>query len=94
MVDIARDPRWGRIVEGAGEDPYLGIGDGARARPRLPGRRRTAQPDRVMACVKHSSPTARPRAAATTTRPTSPSASLREIYLPPFKAAVDAGAGT
>ena len=39
MVDIARDPRWGRIIESAGEDPYLGVGSGRRAGARLPGRR-------------------------------------------------------
>jgi beta-glucosidase len=38
MLDIARDARWGRIVEGAGEDPYLGVGHGGRPGARLPGR--------------------------------------------------------
>jgi beta-glucosidase len=52
MVDIARDPRWGRIAEGAGEDPYLGMAF-ARARVRGFQGPDMARPDRVMACVKH-----------------------------------------
>src|SRR5262245_17403635 len=52
MVDIARDPRWGRISEGSGEDPYLGS---VMARARVRGFQGTnpADPDRVMACAKH-----------------------------------------
>ena len=53
MVDIARDPRWGRIVEGAGEDPYLGAVDGRGAGARLPGRRPRATRPRCMATAKH-----------------------------------------
>ena len=52
MVDIARDPRWGRISEGAGEDPYLGSAM-ARARVRGFQGQDPAAPDRVLACVKH-----------------------------------------
>jgi beta-glucosidase len=52
MVDIARDARWGRMVEGAGEDPYLGA---ARARAQVLGFQgnQLGAPDRVLACVKH-----------------------------------------
>ena len=51
MVDIARDARWGRIVEGAGEDPYLGS---AMARAQVRGfQGAQLGPDSVLACVKH-----------------------------------------
>src|SRR6202043_3109919 len=52
MVDIARDPRWGRVAEGAGEDPFLGS---AIARARVRGIQGTnlAAPDALLACVKH-----------------------------------------
>jgi beta-glucosidase len=52
MVDIARDPRWGRIVEGAGEDPYLGA---AMSRAQVRGFQgdRIGSPDHLLACVKH-----------------------------------------
>ena len=53
MVDIARDARWGRIVEGAGEDPYLGAAMAARAGARLPGARTSARPTALLACAKH-----------------------------------------
>src|SRR6266849_7199936 len=52
MVDIARDPRWGRIVEGSGEDPYLGAVM-ARARVRGFQGRDYSAPDKVVACAKH-----------------------------------------
>jgi beta-glucosidase len=52
MVDIARDARWGRIAEGAGEDPYLGLPVCAGVRPGLPGRR-PGDPASIAACAKH-----------------------------------------
>ena len=94
MVDVARDPRWGRVAEGAGEDTFLGSAM-ARARVRgfqaadlaeRPADRRVSQ---ALCCA-----TARRRPAATTTPSTSASALLRDVYLPPFKAAFDAGAGS
>ncbi len=93
MVDIARDPRWGRIVEGAGEDPFLGAAIAA-ARVRGFQGRSLAAPDSVVACPKHyvaygAAQGGRDYDAADVSEQT-----LREVYLPPFAAAVQAGAGT
>ena len=63
MVDIARDARWGRVVEGAGEDPYLGCVDGRRAGARLSGRRTSPTPPRSWRPRSTSPPTARRRRA-------------------------------
>ncbi|HEY4208869.1 MAG TPA: beta-glucosidase BglX [Puia sp.] len=93
MVDIARDPRWGRIMEGAGEDPYLGACI-ARARVRGFQGNGLGSLDAVMACAKHF---AAYGAAIGGRDYNSVDMSLRtlwEIYLPPFKAALDAGAAT
>lgn len=93
MVDIARDPRWGRVMEGAGEDPYLGsLIAGARVRG-FQGKG-LGNLDAVMACAKHF---AAYGAAIGGRDYNSVDMSLRtlwEIYLPPFKAALDAGAAT
>ena len=93
MVDIARDPRWGRVMEGAGEDPYLGS---LIAKARVKGfqGRGLGNTDAVMACVKHF---AAYGAAVGGRDYNSVDMSLRqlhEVYLPPFKAALDAGAAT
>ncbi len=93
MVDISRDPRWGRVMEGAGEDPYLGS---AIAKARVNGfqGKGFGNTDAVMACVKHF---AAYGAAVGGRDYNSVDMSLRqlhEIYLPPFKAALDAGAAT
>jgi len=93
MVDIARDPRWGRIMEGAGEDPYLGA---CIARARVKGFQGNGlgSLDAVMACAKHFTAYG---AAIGGRDYNSVDMSLRtlwEVYLPPFKAALDAGAAT
>lgn len=93
MVDIARDPRWGRVMEGAGEDPYLGS---CIARARVLGfqGRQLGDTDAVMACAKHF---AAYGAAIGGRDYNSVDMSLRtlwEVYLPPFKAAEEAGAAT
>ncbi len=93
MVDIARDPRWGRVMEGAGEDPYLGS---LIAKARVKGfqGKGLGNTDAVMACAKHF---AAYGAAVGGRDYNSVDMSLRmlhEIYLPPFKAAADAGAAT
>jgi beta-glucosidase len=93
MVDIARDPRWGRVMEGAGEDPYLGS---LIARARVQGfqGKKLGDTDAVMACAKHF---AAYGAAIGGRDYNSVDMSLRtlwEIYLRPFKAAADAGAAT
>jgi beta-glucosidase len=93
MVDIARDPRWGRVMEGAGEDPYLGSMIAA-ARVRGFQGKGLGNTDAVMACAKHF---AAYGAAIGGRDYNSVDMSLRtlwEIYLPPFKAAADAGAAT
>lgn len=93
MVDIARDPRWGRVMEGAGEDPYLGS---CIARARVLGfqGRHLGDTDAIMACAKHF---AAYGAAIGGRDYNSVDMSLRtlwEIYLPPFRAAEEAGAAT
>ncbi|MFN2515167.1 MAG: beta-glucosidase BglX [Pyrinomonadaceae bacterium] len=93
MVDIARDPRWGRIAEGAGEDPYLGS---AMARARVRGFQGDdfSKPDKVMACAKHWVAYGAAEAGRDYNTTDISERTLREVYFPPFKAAVDAGVGT
>jgi beta-glucosidase len=93
MVDIARDPRWGRIVEGAGEDPYLGSAM-AQARVRGFQGRDYSAPDRIVACAKHWVGYGAAEAGRDYNTTDISEWTLREIYFPPFKAAVDAGVGT
>ncbi len=94
MVDIARDARWGRIVEGAGEDPYLGSVMAAAQVRGFQGPSLGAAGDRVVASVKHYVG----YGAADGGRDYDPvylsEAQLRNVYLPPFHAAAKAGAGT
>jgi beta-glucosidase len=93
MVDIARDARWGRMVEGAGEDPYLGSAI-AQAQVRGFQGLQFAGPGHVLACVKHYAG----YGAADGGRDYDSSYVSEElmwnVYLPPFKAAADAGAAT
>src|SRR5215203_3373163 len=93
MVDIARDPRWGRITEGAGEDPYLGA---AFARARVRGFQGDdyGAADKVLACAKHWVAYGAAEGGRDYNTTDLSENTLREIYLPPFKAAVDAGVGT
>jgi beta-glucosidase len=93
MVDIARDPRWGRIAEGAGEDPWLGGRIAAAAVRGFQGNR-IGQAGRVAACLKHfvGYGAAEGGRDYNTTEIGLPT--LRNVYLPPFKAGVDAGAAT
>jgi beta-glucosidase len=93
MVDIARDARWGRMVEGAGEDPYLGA---AMARAQVLGFQGTQPygPDRVMACVKHFAGYGAADGGRDYDSSYIPEEEMWNIYLPPFKAAADAGVGT
>src|SRR5437016_3766228 len=93
MVDIARDARWGRIVEGAGEDPYLGASL-ARARVRGFQGRDYSAPDKVLACAKHWVAYGAAEAGRDYNTTDMSERTLREIYFPPFKAAVDSGVGT
>lgn len=93
MVDIARDARWGRIVEGSGEDPYLGsVMAAARVRG-FQGRDYSA-PDKVLACAKHWVAYGAAEAGRDYSTTDMSERTLRQIYFPPFKAAVDQGVGT
>ena len=93
MVDIARDPRWGRITEGAGEDPFLGA---AFARARVRGFQGDdySAADRVLACAKHWVAYGDAEGGRDYNTTDVSENTLREIYFPPFKAAVDAGVAT
>jgi beta-glucosidase len=93
MVDIARDPRWGRIAEGSGEDPYLGsVMAAARVRGFQGADPRT--PDAVLATVKHFAAYGGAEAGRDYNTVDVSERTLREVYLPPYRAALDAGAAT
>ena len=93
MVDITRDARWGRIKEGAGEDPFLGSAMAAAHVRGFQGPQRGA-PDHLLACAKHFAG----YGAADGGRDYDPvylsEAQLRNVYLPPFQAALKAGVAT
>jgi len=93
MVDIARDPRWGRIVEGAGEDPYLGA---AMARAQVLGFQgpQLGSPHHVLASVKHFAGYGAAEGGRDYDASYIPEELFRNVYLRPFQAAIDAGAGT
>src|SRR6266851_5143293 len=93
MVDIARDPRWGRIVEGAGEDPYLGSMIAA-ARVRGFQGKDISDPESLVACAKHYVAYGAVEGGRDYNTVDISEQLLREVYLPPFHAAVDAGVGT
>jgi beta-glucosidase len=90
MVDITNDPRWGRIVEGAGEDPYYGSLVSAARVKGFQGKNFTSG-ENVMACVKHFAGYGAALAGRDYNISDFSERTLREIYLPPFKAAIDAG---
>lgn len=93
MLDIARDPRWGRITEGAGEDPFLGAAFAAARVRGFQGADYSA-PDKVLACAKHWVAYGAAEGGRDYDTTDLSENVLREIYFPPFKAAVDAGVGT
>lgn len=93
MLDIARDPRWGRIVEGSGEDPYLGAVLGA-ARVRGFQGSNYAAPDKIMACAKHWVGYGAAEGGRDYNSTEISEHTLRNVYFPPFKAALDAGVAT
>ncbi len=93
MVDIARDPRWGRISEGSGEDPYLGAVI-ARARVRGFQGDDPSAADRLLACVKHWVAYGAAEGGRDYNSVDLSEQTLRTIYFPPFRAALEAGAGT
>ncbi len=93
MVDVARDPRWGRIAESAGEDPFLGM---AMARARVRGFQALDLVSRrcIAACPKHYVGYGASEAGRDYNTVDISERTLRDIHLPPFKAAFDAGAGS
>ena len=93
MVDISRDPRWGRVMEGAGEDPYLGSKIAAAAVHGFQGNDLSAT-NTVLACVKHFAAYGAVEAGREYNSVDMSMRRLRSMYLPTYKAAVDAGAAT
>lgn len=93
MVDVARDPRWGRIAEGAGEDPFLGSAM-ARAYVRGFQGQRLGDPDSLLACAKHFAAYGAAEGGRDYGTTDMSEGRLRETYLPPFRAAAEAGVAT
>lgn len=93
MMDIARDPRWGRIAEGFGEDPYLGSCFAAAMVRGFQGDD-LASPDTIAACAKHYVGYGAAEGGRDYDTANISESLLRNVYLPPFKAAVDAGVTT
>jgi beta-glucosidase len=93
MVDVCRDPRWGRIAEGSGEDPFLGA---AMARARVRGFQASnlISGRKLVACPKHYAAYGAAEAGKDYNTVDISERTLRDVYLPPFKAAFDEGAGT
>src|SRR3954470_23026654 len=93
MVDVSHEPRWGRIVEGNGEDPYVGS---VMAAARVKGAQATAYSARnkVVTSVKHFVGYGQPEGGRDYNTTDMSESRLRNLYLPPFKAAIDAGADT
>ncbi|MGA2166892.1 MAG: beta-glucosidase BglX [Terracidiphilus sp.] len=93
MVDIARDPRWGRIIESSGEDPYLGS---AMARAWVKGYQQDdlSKPDSVAVSVKHFAAYGAAIAGRDYNAADMSEITLRQVYLEPYHAAVEAGAAT
>jgi beta-glucosidase len=93
MVDISRDPRWGRVMEGAGEDPWLGSRI-AEARVRGFQGRHLSDPDSLLACVKHFAAYGAPLGGRDYNTVDLHRRELLQTYLPPYRAAINAGAAT
>jgi beta-glucosidase len=93
MVDVSREPRWGRIAEGSGEDPTLGsVLAAARVRG-FQGRSLDSH-DTIVACAKHYVGYGAPEAGREYNYTEISEATLRDVHLPPFKACLDAGVRT
>jgi beta-glucosidase len=93
MIDVSHDPRWGRVAEGAGEDPFLGS---AFAVARVQGSQGTdmSAPDKVVATAKHFVAYGQPEGGRDYNTADMSTQRLWNFYLPPFKAAVGAGVGS
>ena len=88
MVDLVRDPRWGRVMESSGEDPYL---NGEMASATVKGYQGDMGPYNIAACVKHFAAYGAAEAGRDYNTVDMSERTLRQYYLPPYKAAVDAG---
>jgi beta-glucosidase len=93
MVDVSHEPRWGRIAEGNGEDPYLGSVFAAARVKGAQGRSYAAR-DKVVTSPKHLAAYGQPEGGRDYNTTDMSEQRLRNLYLPPFKAAIDAGADT
>ena len=93
MVDVARDPRWGRVLETSGEDPYLGA-QVAKARVHGFQEGNRDPQENILACVKHFAGYGASLAGRDYNIQDISERELREVHLPPFQAAVDAGVAT
>jgi beta-glucosidase len=93
MVDVSHEPRWGRIAEGNGEDPYLGSVFAAARVKAAQGTDYSAA-DKVVTSVKHYAAYGQPEGGRDYNTTDMSEQRLRNLYLPPFKAAIDAGADT
>ena len=93
MVDICRDPRWGRMAEGGGEDPYLGSEISAAMVKGYQGDDLTDK-NTIMACVKHFAQYGAPEAGRDYNTVDMSHLSMFNNYFPPYKAAIDAGVGS
>jgi beta-glucosidase len=93
MVDIARDPRWGRVSEGSGEDPYLGSRIAAAMVRGYQGKD-LRNAETVMACVKHFALYGGAEAGREYNTVDMSRIKMYQYYLPPYKAAIDAGSGS
>ena len=91
MVDIARDPRWGRIMEGSGEDPYLGS---LMAAARVKGYQENLSDLNIIACAKHYAGYGGAEGGRDYNTVDISERTFKDVYLPPYKAAVDAGSYT
>nr|MDA3823423.1 glycoside hydrolase family 3 C-terminal domain-containing protein [Bacteroidales bacterium] len=93
VMDISRDPRWGRISEGAGEDPYLGS---LYARARVRGYQGSdlKDPETVAACMKHFAVYGAPQAGRDYSTVDLSERTITEVYMPPYKAAAEEGVAT
>ncbi len=93
MVDISRDPRWGRVAEGSGEDPYLGS-EIAKAMVYGYQGKNLADKNTMLACVKHFALYGAPEGGRDYNTVDMSHVQMYNTYFPPYKAAVDAGAGS
>lgn len=93
MLDISRDPRWGRVAEGSGEDPFL---SSMIARARVKGYQGEdlESPQTILACVKHFAAYGAPVAGRDYATVDMSERMFRDVYLPPYQAAIEAGAST